>query len=115
MNAVCTGCEFEGIRRRGGFLYLGHCKISEIRLRRPNDADPEGTNPEGIRRDISEIAPEELPHGMLEILGQIFTVDKNSLYRSTSETVWCNPLREKRHRMHGADTAAARAGKRRNR
>lgn len=79
------GCEFEGIRRRGGFLYLGNCKISEIRLRRPNDADPEGTNPEGIRRDISEIAPEELAAGMLEILGQIFTVDKNSLYRALAK------------------------------
>ena len=44
----------------------------EIRFRGPGD----------IERDIKQIAPEELAAGMLEILKQNVTADKNGLYRS---------------------------------
>ena len=38
--------------------------------------------PGDIERDIKQIAPEELAAGMLEILKQNVTADKNGLYRS---------------------------------
>lgn len=59
-----------GIIRRNGFLYLDNGK--EIQFRRQGD----------IERDMKQIAPEELAAGMLEILKQNVTVDKNGLYRS---------------------------------
>lgn len=59
-----------GIIRRNGFLYLDNGK--EIHFRGPGDID----------REIKQIAPEELAYGMLQILKQNVTVDRNGLYRS---------------------------------
>lgn len=64
------GCQRRGIIRKDGFLYLNNDK--EIRFRGPGD----------IQRDIKQIAPEELAVGMLEILNQNVSADKNGLYRS---------------------------------
>lgn len=64
------GCEQYGILRRNGFLYLSNGK--EAQFRGPGD----------MKRDIKQIAPEELAAGMLEILKQNVTVDKSGLYRS---------------------------------
>lgn len=65
------GCQTYGIIRRDGFLYLNNGK--EIVFRAPSD---------DIKRDITQIAPEELAAGMLEILKQNGTVDRMGLYRS---------------------------------
>lgn len=65
-----SGCESYGIIRRNGFLYLNNA--GEIQFRKSGE----------IKRDIKQIAPEELAAGMLEIIKQNITVDKNSLFRS---------------------------------
>lgn len=57
-----------GIVRKNGFLYLDNGK--EIRFRRSGD----------IERNIKQIAPEELAAGMLDILKNNRTADKNELY-----------------------------------
>lgn len=59
-----------GIIRRNGFLYLNDS--SKIHFRCPGD----------INREIKHIAPEELAAGMLEILKQNVSADKNGLYHS---------------------------------
>lgn len=64
------GYQHYGISRHNGFLYLNNGK--EIQFRRPGD----------IEREIKHIAPEELAAGLLEILKQNVTVDRNGLYRS---------------------------------
>lgn len=64
------GCQKHGIIRKNGFLYLD--KEKKIQFRIPGD----------IKRDIKEIAPEELASGMLEILKQNVSADKNGLYHS---------------------------------
>lgn len=64
------GYQRYGIIRRNGFLYLDDQK--EIQFRVPGD----------IERDIKYIAPEELAAGMLEILKQNMTADRNGLYRA---------------------------------
>ena len=61
------------IYRRNGFLFLKYW--TKIRFRIPGD----------IKRDIKHIAPEELAEGMLEILKQNMTADKNGLYRSMAK------------------------------
>ena len=63
------GCQQYGIIRKNGFLYLDNGK--EIQFRKPGD----------IKRDIKQIAPEELAAGMLKILKQNVTADKSGLYR----------------------------------
>lgn len=63
-------CQKLGIIRKNGFLYLD--KGKEIQFRIPGD----------IKRDIKDIAPEELAAGMLEILKQNISADKNGLYHS---------------------------------
>ncbi len=65
-----VGYQHYGIIRRNGFLYLDNGK--GIQLRVPGD----------IKRDIKQIAPEELAAGMFEILQQNVTANKNGLYRS---------------------------------
>lgn len=65
-----NGCQKYGIIRKNGFLYLD--KGAEIQFRIPGD----------IKRDIKEIAPEELAAGMLEILKQNVSADRNGLYHS---------------------------------
>jgi len=64
------GCQRYGIVRRNGFLHLANNE--NVRFRAPGD----------ITREIKHIAPEELAAGMLEILKQNVTADKNGLYRS---------------------------------
>lgn len=64
------GCQKHGIIRKNGFLYLD--KGKEIQFRTPGD----------IKRDIKEIAPEELAVGMLEILKQNVSADRNGLYHT---------------------------------
>lgn len=59
-----------GIMRKNGFLYMNDGR--EIRFRKSGD----------IKRDIKQIAPEELAAGMLEIIKRNVTVDKGGLYRS---------------------------------
>lgn len=61
-------CERFGIVRKKGFLYLDHAE--HIQFRKPGD----------LQREIKQIAPEELASGMMEILKQNVTVDRNSLY-----------------------------------
>lgn len=65
-----NGCQKYGIIRKNGFLYLD--KGAEIQFRIPGD----------IKRDIKEIAPEEQAAGMLEILKQNVSADRNGLYHS---------------------------------
>ena len=64
------GCRDYGITRKKGFLYLD-CK-KDIQFRAPGS----------MKRDIKQIAPEELAAGMLEILKQNVTAEKSGLYRS---------------------------------
>ena len=64
------GYQHYGIIRRNGFLYLDNRK--EIQFRIPGD----------LKREIKQIAPEELAAGMLEILRQNIMADKSGLYRS---------------------------------
>ena len=72
------GYRRQGIIRRNGFLYLNNGK--EIHFRGPGD----------IERDIKQIAPEELADGMLEILKQNVTVDRDALYRSLASQCGVN-------------------------
>lgn len=65
-----NGCQRYDITIRSGFLYLNNGK--EIQFRGPGD----------IKRDIKQIAPEELAAGMFEILKQNVTANKSGLYRS---------------------------------
>ena len=62
------GCDKMGIIRKNGFLYLND--VNKISLRIP------GT----ITREIKYIAPEELASGMLEVIKQNVTIDKDNLY-----------------------------------
>ena len=52
-----------------------------IQFRRPGD---------DIERNIKQIAPEELAAGMLEILKQNVTADRNGLYRSLASQCGVN-------------------------
>ena len=63
-------CRRFGIVRKDGFLYLDNGK--EIQFRASGD----------IEREIKQIAPEELAAGMLEIIRQNVTVDRNGLYHT---------------------------------
>jgi len=47
-----------------------------------NGKEAQFRGPGDMKRDIKQIAPEELAAGMLEILKQNVTVDKSGLYRS---------------------------------
>ena len=62
------GCDKMGIIRRNGFLYLSGGKTISLRI------------PGTITRDIKYIAPEELASGMLEVIKQNVTIDKDNLY-----------------------------------
>ena len=65
-----SGYQQYGIIRKNGFLYLANGK--KIQFRKSGD----------IEREIKQIAPEELAAGMLEILKQNVSADKNGLYHS---------------------------------
>lgn len=62
-------CSLCGIIRKDGFLYLENGP--EIRFRVPGS----------IKREIRQIAPEELAAGMLEVVKQNINVSKNGLFR----------------------------------
>ncbi|MCD8336600.1 MAG: AAA domain-containing protein [Lachnospiraceae bacterium] len=66
------------IVRRNGFLYLANAEQPSFR----------GVG--DIARDIKQIAPEELAAGMLEILKQNMTADKNGLYRTLAQQCGIN-------------------------
>ena len=68
-DADMRGCSKNGIVRRNGFLYLADSNSFVLRV--PGD-----------ERDIKYIAPEELAAGMLVIIKQNITVDKDGLYRA---------------------------------
>ena len=62
------GCEQVGIVRRNGFMYLQD--KTEYTMRVP-----------GEKRDIKYVAPEELQNGMLHILQENLSVQKDDLFR----------------------------------
>lgn len=63
------GCEKEGIIRSNGFLYF--MDQTNYMLRVP-----------GVKRDIRIIAPQELAAGMIIVIEQNITVEKEGLYRT---------------------------------
>ena len=66
-------CEQYGMIRRNGFLYLkGKTKVT---FRVPGD----------LTRDVKYICPEELASGILSILAQNVSADKDGLYRKMAE------------------------------
>ena len=66
------GCGSSGIIRRNGFLYLANKE--EFVLRVPGDSEE--------KRDIKYIAPEELAAGLLTILQQNYSAEKEGLYKT---------------------------------
>lgn len=62
------GCEYFGIIRRNGFMYLEN---KPIVFRLPGD----------IIRNFNQIAPEEIGEGILEIIRKNVTVSKDGLYK----------------------------------
>lgn len=72
-EAKIGNCEAVGIIRRNGFLYRSGQDSYVLRV--------PGDNPEA-KRDIKNIAPEELAAGMYVIIEQNVSVDKDNLYRS---------------------------------
>lgn len=66
------GCEYFGIIRRNGFMYLEN---KPIVFRLPGD----------IVRDFSQISPEEIGEGMLEIISKNVKVTKDGLYKFMAE------------------------------
>lgn len=68
-----NGCQSYGIIRKNGFLYLNNGKKIQFRI------------PGEIKRDIKQIAPEELAAGMFEILSQNVAVSKSGLYHLLAE------------------------------
>lgn len=85
------GYQRYGIIRRNGFLYLNNGK--EIHFRGPGN----------VERDIKQIAPEELADGMLEILKQNMTANKEGLFRSL--TLQCGVTRVGKAIYEALDTA----------
>lgn len=69
-------CADYGISRRKGFLYLDDGR--DIRFRRQDTVERD------TRRDISDIAPEELADGMFEFLKRSISCDKEGLYRDVA-------------------------------
>lgn len=75
-----------GIIRKNGFLYISGKKIY---FRAPGE----------IVREIKQIAPEELAHGMLEILKQNVTAAKDGLYHSLASQCGVNRLGKAAYEM----------------
>lgn len=72
------GYQKYGIVRRNGFLYLNDG--TSVQFRRSGS----------LAREIKYIAPEELAAGMLEILQQNISADKNGLFRSIAQQCGVN-------------------------
>lgn len=68
-----TGFNFHGIVRKRGFLWLKGKEV--VHFRKAGD----------FKRDIDEIAPEELADGMVQIIKQNGTVTKMGLYHALME------------------------------
>ncbi len=66
-NRDMRWCQDRGIIRHNGYLYLD----SKFVLRVP-----------GVKRDIKDIAPEELAAGLYELVKNSITVEKQQLYRT---------------------------------
>lgn len=79
------GCGKRDIVRRNGFLYLKG--VTNYQLRVPSDADN--------KRDISYISREELGSGMLEIIRQNVTIEKDSMYKFLAKLLGINRLTDK--------------------
>lgn len=90
------GFQSYGIIRRNGFLYLDNG--GNIIFRVPGD----------IKRNIKQIAPEELASGMLEIIKQNMTVDRNGLYCSIAAK--CGITRLSKTNIEILDTALSLLG-----
>lgn len=80
-EAKMHGCSRNGIIRRNGFLYLQD--MSEYMLRVPGDGD---------KREIKYIAKEELAAGLLTVIKQNVTADKEGLYRYVAKELGFNRL-----------------------
>lgn len=78
-------CEKNGIVRRNGFLYLKD--MTDYQLRVPGEADE--------KRDISYISREELGSGMLEIVKQNVSIEKDGLYKYLAKLLGINRMTEK--------------------
>lgn len=73
---VMAGCMEKGITRRNGFLYLNGMKKYVFRV-------PDGTT----RREIKQIASEELAVGMLTFIKQNLRVERYGLYQSIARNL----------------------------
>ncbi len=65
-------CDTYGVTRRNGFLYLDG---KDVQFRRQDGAGNDA------RRNIDDIAPEELAAGMFEVLKRNVSIDRCDLYR----------------------------------
>ena len=65
-------CDTYGVTRRNGFLYLDG---KDVQFRRQDGVGND------VKRNIDDIAPEELAAGMLEVLKRNVSIDKCELYR----------------------------------
>ena len=74
------GCTRNRIFRRNGFLYLMDGK--EIKFRKPGS----------LKREIKQIAPEELANLMITFLKENITVEKAGLYKSVAHECGFNRL-----------------------
>ena len=64
-------CDLYGITRRNGFLYMTNAYLYPLRV-------------PGVKREIKYIAIEELAGGMIVIMNQNLTADKEGLFRSVA-------------------------------
>ena len=70
-NTEMRGCERMGIRRQNGFLYLIEQKEFELRI-------------PGHKRDIKYISAEELAAGLITVLKQNYSADRDGLYKTVA-------------------------------
>lgn len=70
-NSKMKGCEYHGIIRKNGFLYLE--EKTEFNLRVPSDS---------VRRTIDCIAVEELAGGLLRIVNHNVSIEKERLFKT---------------------------------
>ena len=86
-------CADYGISRRKGFLYLDDGR--DIRFRRQDTVERD------TRRDVSDIAPEELADGMFELLKRSISCDKEGLYRDVANLCGVTRLTDSVNRAMG--------------
>lgn len=76
-NAKMHGCESKGIIRRNGFLYIDGRKAPMLRV--PTNRD--------TKRDIKDIAPEELAMGMYVFISQNVSIDRAGLFKAMASAL----------------------------